>query len=254
MRPDLLIEDRFSIVPEWLLDAEISDAAVRLYAVLVPSRTCIAGPWAAHSMSTSSVSHRPYHGAGVPPWVRLARNGPAPERDRTPGLPTTRCGRATWSRVSAPDDRPRPPVAGPLPQHRRSVQLSLNPCSETDACGGHLPVPVPCWSGMELGCRSLCSLRFLPFGAPISSALLGTWCGGRRSSSDPREVKAPGLGIAVRGGCTGDARPGGHQGIALAPGCLQALASAAARRLQRCVIRTVLRARWPPAGPSPHTS
>jgi hypothetical protein len=29
------VEDRFAIVPEWLLDADISDAAVRLYAVLL---------------------------------------------------------------------------------------------------------------------------------------------------------------------------------------------------------------------------
>ena len=29
------VEDRFAIVPEWLLDAEVSDAAVRLYAVLL---------------------------------------------------------------------------------------------------------------------------------------------------------------------------------------------------------------------------
>jgi hypothetical protein len=33
--PVLDVEDRFSIVPEWLLDAAISDAAVRLYAVLL---------------------------------------------------------------------------------------------------------------------------------------------------------------------------------------------------------------------------
>jgi hypothetical protein len=33
--PDLVVEDRFAIVPEWLLDADISDAAVRLYAVLL---------------------------------------------------------------------------------------------------------------------------------------------------------------------------------------------------------------------------
>lgn len=31
----LVLEERFSIVPEWVLDAEISDAAVRLYAVLL---------------------------------------------------------------------------------------------------------------------------------------------------------------------------------------------------------------------------
>jgi hypothetical protein len=33
--PVLDVEDRFSIVPEWVLDAAISDAAVRLYAVLL---------------------------------------------------------------------------------------------------------------------------------------------------------------------------------------------------------------------------
>jgi hypothetical protein len=32
---DLVVEDRFAIVPEWLLDAQVSDAAVRLYAVLL---------------------------------------------------------------------------------------------------------------------------------------------------------------------------------------------------------------------------
>ncbi len=31
----LVVEERFAIVPEWLLDAEISDCAVRLYAVLL---------------------------------------------------------------------------------------------------------------------------------------------------------------------------------------------------------------------------
>ena len=33
--PVLDVEDRVSIVPEWVLDAAISDAAVRLYAVLL---------------------------------------------------------------------------------------------------------------------------------------------------------------------------------------------------------------------------
>ena len=32
---DLVVEDRFAIVPEWLLDADIGDSAVRLYAVLL---------------------------------------------------------------------------------------------------------------------------------------------------------------------------------------------------------------------------
>ena len=31
----LVLEERFSIVPEWVLDADVSDAAVRLYAVLL---------------------------------------------------------------------------------------------------------------------------------------------------------------------------------------------------------------------------
>src|SRR3954454_11085725 len=31
----LVVEDRFAIVPEWLLDADVSDTAIRLYAVLL---------------------------------------------------------------------------------------------------------------------------------------------------------------------------------------------------------------------------
>jgi hypothetical protein len=61
--PDLVVEDRFAIVPEWLLDAEVSDAAVRLYAVLLrygqssgarmPSRSSLARRL--HKKSTDSV-------------------------------------------------------------------------------------------------------------------------------------------------------------------------------------------------------
>ncbi|MDQ3326205.1 MAG: helix-turn-helix domain-containing protein [Actinomycetota bacterium] len=32
---ELVLEDRFSMVPEWLLDADIGDCALRLYAVLL---------------------------------------------------------------------------------------------------------------------------------------------------------------------------------------------------------------------------
>ena len=49
---ELVLEDRFSMVPEWLLDADIGDCAVRLYAVLLrygnttgarmPARTTLA--------------------------------------------------------------------------------------------------------------------------------------------------------------------------------------------------------------------
>lgn len=61
--PDLVVEDRFAIVPEWLLDADIGDAAVRLYAVLLrygqssgarmPSRATLARRM--HKKSTDSV-------------------------------------------------------------------------------------------------------------------------------------------------------------------------------------------------------
>jgi hypothetical protein len=61
--PELVVEDRFAIVPEWLLDAEISDAATQLYAVLLrygqtsgarmPSRSTLARRL--HKRSTDSV-------------------------------------------------------------------------------------------------------------------------------------------------------------------------------------------------------
>ena len=61
--PGLVVEDRFAIVPEWLLDADIGDAAVRLYAVLLrygqssgarmPSRATLARRM--HKKSTDSV-------------------------------------------------------------------------------------------------------------------------------------------------------------------------------------------------------
>jgi hypothetical protein len=61
--PVLDVEDRFSIVPEWVLDAAISDGAVRLYAVLLrfgqtsgarmPARSTLAGRM--HKKSTDTV-------------------------------------------------------------------------------------------------------------------------------------------------------------------------------------------------------
>ena len=60
---DLILEDRFAIVPEWLLDAEVGDCAVRLYAVLLrygqssgsrmPSRSTLARRL--HKLSTDTV-------------------------------------------------------------------------------------------------------------------------------------------------------------------------------------------------------
>jgi hypothetical protein len=59
----LTVEDRSAIVPDWLLDVDISDCAVRLYAVLVrygqspdprmPSRAMLA--WRLHKRSTDMV-------------------------------------------------------------------------------------------------------------------------------------------------------------------------------------------------------
>ena len=60
---ELVLEDRFSIVSEWVLDADIGDCALRLYAVLLrygnttgarmPSRTTLAG--LLHKKSTDTV-------------------------------------------------------------------------------------------------------------------------------------------------------------------------------------------------------
>lgn len=60
--PERVVADHFAIVPEWLLDADISDAAVRLYAVLrygatvgarMPSRTTLATRL--HKKSTDTI-------------------------------------------------------------------------------------------------------------------------------------------------------------------------------------------------------
>ena len=61
--PRLVVEERFAVVPEWLLDAPISDCAVRLYAVLLrygqvsgarmPSRSTLARRL--HKRSTDTV-------------------------------------------------------------------------------------------------------------------------------------------------------------------------------------------------------
>ncbi len=60
---DLVLEDRFSMVPEWVLDADIGDCALRLYAVLLrygnstgarmPARTTLAARL--HKKSTDTV-------------------------------------------------------------------------------------------------------------------------------------------------------------------------------------------------------
>src|SRR4051795_4648584 len=60
--PGLVVEDHFAILPEWLLDADISDAAIRLYAVLLrygqssgarmPGRTTLARRLHKHSTDT----------------------------------------------------------------------------------------------------------------------------------------------------------------------------------------------------------
>jgi hypothetical protein len=87
----LLLEQRFSIVPEWVLDADISDAALRLYAVLLrygqtsgsrmPSRALLARRLRKKSKDTAAsirapcrvadhATHRQYmHLAACERWI-----------------------------------------------------------------------------------------------------------------------------------------------------------------------------------------
>lgn len=128
--PGLVVEDRFAIVPEWLLDADIGDAAVRLYAVLLrygqssgarmPSRATLARRM--HKKSTDSVDralkelvaigavvieHRYDGGQRLTNAYHLrtsrpARNTPAPPPKGGGRInAATRTGRAVGSRTDA---------------------------------------------------------------------------------------------------------------------------------------------------------
>ncbi len=72
------VEERFAVVPEWLLDSPVSDCAVRLYAVLLrygqvsgarmPSRATLTRRM--HKKSTYTVDRAAYDGwIKFPSWV-----------------------------------------------------------------------------------------------------------------------------------------------------------------------------------------
>ncbi|MDQ3054253.1 MAG: hypothetical protein M3R66_10695 [Actinomycetota bacterium] len=63
---ELVLEDRFSIVPEWVLDADIGDCALRLYAVLL-------------RYGNSTGAEMP---ARTPRTGRLVRSSPTPRPER----------------------------------------------------------------------------------------------------------------------------------------------------------------------------
>ncbi len=81
----LMVEERFSIVPEWVLDAEISDAAVRLYAVLLrygqssgqrmPSRRTLADRLRKRSVDSVDRALKELVGIGAVEVTRRYRDG-----------------------------------------------------------------------------------------------------------------------------------------------------------------------------------
>jgi hypothetical protein len=100
----LVVEQRFAIVPEWVIDAEISDSAFRLYSVLLrygqssgarmPSRATLARRLKKRSVDSvdRAMRYRRY---------RRCRGGAPPARRTELDQPVHRC-----------DDRARPPFLG----------------------------------------------------------------------------------------------------------------------------------------------
>ena len=124
----LVVEDRFAIVPEWLLDADVSDTAIRLYAVLLrygqtsgarmPGRATLARRL--HKKSTDSVDRAMRElveiGAvhvAAPLRRRAAAHQPLPAQSRP--RPSARIASEGGSRKSAAtpsQEPPSPSVAG----------------------------------------------------------------------------------------------------------------------------------------------
>jgi hypothetical protein len=81
----LVLEERFSIVPEWVLDADVSDAAVRLYAVLMrfgatsgqrmPSRRTLAERLRKKSVDSVDRALKELVGIGAVEVTRRTRDG-----------------------------------------------------------------------------------------------------------------------------------------------------------------------------------
>jgi len=84
---DLVLEERFAIVPEWLLDADVGDAAVRLYAVLLrygqstgarmPSRSTLARRLRKRSTDSVDRAMKELVGIGA---VRIEHRYDGPQR------------------------------------------------------------------------------------------------------------------------------------------------------------------------------
>lgn len=151
----LVVEERFSIVPEWVLDADISDAAVRLYAVLLrfgqssgqrmPSRRTLAERM--HKKSVDSVDRalKELVAVGAVDVTRRSRDGQNLTnryvvRSTRPGSqarpPRTGGGRTdavTPERPPAPGDAVQGQVQGRHPRPRS------HPTGQRQGGGGRSP-------------------------------------------------------------------------------------------------------------------
>ena len=158
--PDLVVEDRFAIVPEWLLDADIGDAAVRLYAVLLrygnssgarmPSRSTLARRL--RKRSTDSVDramkelvgigavrieHR-YDGAQrLTNAYHVRTSRPAPSVTPTPSGPGSRKSAATQSQWTGSGRKGSARVAASSGHDREHLTDSTSPGAKTAAESGH---------------------------------------------------------------------------------------------------------------------
>jgi hypothetical protein len=150
---DLLVENRFAIVPEWLLDADIGDAAVRLSAVLLrygnssgarmPSRSTLARRLCKRStdsvdramkelvgIGTVQIEHRYEGGQRLTNAYRVRTSRPAAPTSPTPTDADSRKSAATRSRRGDGDRKNAAGLAadagitkstspkGPPPPHR----------------------------------------------------------------------------------------------------------------------------------------
>ena len=115
----LIVEERFSIVPEWVLDADVSDAAVRLYAVLLrfgqssgqrmPSRRTLADRLRKKSVDSVDRALKELVGIGAVEVTRRFRDGVSLTnqylvRTTQPGT-TSRRGWGRGGRRAAPPRR-----------------------------------------------------------------------------------------------------------------------------------------------------
>ncbi len=135
---DLVLEDHFAMVPEWILDAALSDCAVRLYAVLLrygqssgarmPARSTLAGRLHKRSTDTVDRAMRELVAAGaVQVEPRFAG------RERLTNLYRVRTTRP----VSMPEADPRVDASSGRrnPDARADGSGRTNAATRTDAAG-----------------------------------------------------------------------------------------------------------------------